>query len=319
VKDHNSSQHKRQASSVPRPETRTGRSHLDVFSQYKPLLFSIAYRLLGSVADAEDKLQETFIRWQQSSLEEIESPRAFLVTVISRLCIQHLQSARVKREGYVGQWLPEPILTGNDSDPSETFQMQESLSMAFLLLLEKLVPIERAAFLLHDVFEYEYAEVAGILGKSEANCRQIVLRARQHVNENRPRFDASPEQHKKLLESFLAAVEGGDMQALLAVLSDDVVLYSDGGGKAAAALNPISGPDHVARFVIGASKKTVPVGVTMRIAQVNGQPSVIYLRPDGRPGCVLTLSIVDGRLHNIYVVTNPEKLASLPAPLQRFM
>jgi RNA polymerase sigma-70 factor (ECF subfamily) len=290
-----------------------------VFSQHKPLLFSIAYRMLGSVADAEDKLQETFIRWQRSSLAEIESPRAFLVTVISRLCIQHLQSARLKREEYVGQWLPEPILTGDDSDPSGTFQMQESLSMAFLLLLEKLTPIERAAFLLHDVFEYEYAEVAAILGKSEANCRQIVLRARQHVNENRPRFDAAPEQHKKLLESFHAAAAGGDMQALLAVLSDEVVLYSDGGGKAAAALNPMSGPDRVARFVIRAIEKYVPVGVTMRIAQVNGQPSVIYLRPDGRPGCVLTLEVVGGRLRNIYVVTNPEKLANLPARPQHLM
>jgi RNA polymerase sigma-70 factor (ECF subfamily) len=275
--------------------------------------------MLGSVADAEDKLQETFIRWQQSSLAEIEFPRAFLVTVTSRLCIQHLQSARVKREDYVGQWLPEPILTGDDSDPSGVFQMQESLSMAFLLLLEKLTPLERAAFLLHDVFDYEYAEVAGILGKSEANCRQTLVRARHHVNENRPRFDASPEQHKKLLEAFLAAATQGDMQALLAVLSDEVVLYSDGGGKAAAALNPISGPDHVARFLIGAIKKSVPVGVTMRIAQVNGQPGVIYLTPDGRPGCVLTLDVVDGRLRNIYVVTNPEKLASLPAPPQRLM
>lgn len=315
MKDHDRPQHKRKANSVPKQEV-FGDRHLDLFSQHKPLLFSIAYRMLGSVADADDKLQETFIRWQQSLLAEIESPRAFLVTIISRLCIQHLQSARVKREEYVGQWLPEPILTGDESDPSGTFQMQESLSMAFLLLLEKLTPLERAAFLLHDVFDYEYAEVAGILGKSEANCRQILLRARQHVSENRPRFDASSEEHKKLLEAFLDTATRGDMQGLLKVLSDQVVLHTDGGGKAAAALNPITGRDHVAHFLIGAIQKSVPVGVTMRFAQVNCQPGVVYLRPDGRPGCVLTLNVVDGRLRNIYVVTNPEKLAKLPAPPQ---
>jgi RNA polymerase sigma-70 factor (ECF subfamily) len=209
--------------------------------------------------------------------------------------------------------------SSDDGDPSGTLQMQESLSMAFLLLLEKLTPLERAAFLLHDVFDYEYAEVAGILGKSEVNCRQILLRARQHVSENRPRFDASPKEHKKLLEAFLAAATQGDIQGLLTVLSDQVILYSDGGGKAAAALNPITGPDHVARFLIGAIQMSVPVGVTMRFAQVNGQPGVVYLRPDGRAGCVLTLDVVEGRLRNIYVVTNPEKLANFPAPPQFLM
>lgn len=294
-------------------EALAGQTHLKLFDHYKPLLFSIAYRMLGSVADAEDKLQETFIRWQQTSLAEIQSYKAFLVTILSRLCIQHLQSARVTREEYVGPWLPEPICTDETVDPAEAFRMQESLSMAFLLLLEKLTPNERAAFLFHEVFEYDYGEVAEILGKSEANCRQIVLRARQHVSKNRPRFSPSPEEHKKLLEAFLAACSQGDMQGLVTLLSNDVVLYSDGGGKATAAINPIFGSDRVARFLIGAVKKLAPEGVSTRVAQVNGQPSIIYFSPAGKVGCVVSLDVVNGKLRNIYVVTNPNKLVNIPA------
>ena len=176
-----------------------------------------------------------------------------------------------------------------------------------------MTPVERAAFLLHEVFDYEYPEVAGILSKSEANCRQIVLRARQHISQNRPRFDASPEQHKRLLEAFLAASSQGDIQGLLALLSDEVALYADGGGRASASLNPIFGADRVVRFLIGATKKSVPEGAVTRLASVNGQPSVVYYAPSGRVGCVLTLNVVDGRLCNIYVVTNPDKLANMPA------
>lgn len=282
------------------------------FNQYRQLLFSIAYRMLGSAADAEDMLQETFIRWQQSAQTEIESPRAFLVTIISRLCIQQLESARVKREQYVGQWLPEPIFTGEHSDPSESTRMQESLSMAFLLLLEKLTPAERATFLLREVFDYEYSEVASILGKSEAHCRQLFRRARQSVSSGRPRFEASSEQHKKLLEEFLVASSSGQLEDLVALLSNDVVLYSDGGGKASAALNPIYGRDHVSRFLLGSTQKTVPAGVITRLEEVNGQPSIVYYAAGGRPGCVLNFEIADGVIQNIYVVTNPEKLSRLP-------
>lgn len=288
-----------------------GQSHLSLFERHRPLLFSIAYRMLGSVADAEDKIQETFLRWQQQSLPDIQSPRALLVTILSRLCIQHLESAHLRREQYVGPWLPEPLCTGEADDPLEALQMQESLSIAFLLLLEKLTPVERAAFLLHEVFEYDYHEVAGILARSEENCRQIVSRARQHVNDNRPRFDASPDESKKLLEAFLVASAHGDMQGLLAILSNDVVLYSDGGGKANAAINPIAGPDHVARFLIGSIKKLVPEGVTTKLNQANGQPSVIYFSPAGKAVCVFTLGIVDHQLRNIYVVTNPDKLTHI--------
>ena len=281
------------------------------FHQYRSLLFSIAYRMLGSVADAEDMLQETFIRWQKSSDEEIQSPRAFLVTLISRMCINHLQSARVQREEYVGQWLPEPLMTGPDSDPSERFRVDESLSMAFLVLLERLTPLERAVFLLREVFDYEYAEIAGTLGQNEANCRQILRRARQHVAEVRPRFDASLEQREKLLHQFVTAASNGDLNGLVALLSSDVVFHSDGGGKAAAVPNLVYGSDNVARAVLGGLKKLVPKNLVSRIAGINGQPGLVgYV--NGRPFSVLTLDIADGLVRNIYVVTNPEKLARLP-------
>ena len=292
-------------------EARENENRLQAFHQYRDLLFSIAYRMLGSATDAEDMLQETFIRWQQNLGAEIQSPRAFLVTIISRLCIQQLESARVRREEYVGQWLPEPVFTGEGSDPSASSRMSESLSMAFLLLLEKLTPAERAAFLLHEVFDYEYSEVAAILEKNEASCRQLLRRARRRITEGRPRFDASPAHHKKLLEKFLAASSSGDLSDLVTLLSDDVVLYSDGGGRASAALNPIYGRDHVTRFLAGAIRKTVPTGVATSFGEINGQPSLIYYSPSGSPGCVVNFDIKDGLIQNIYVVTNPHKLSQL--------
>jgi RNA polymerase sigma-70 factor, ECF subfamily len=285
----------------------------ETFQQYRGLLFSIAYRMLGSVADADDMLQETFIRWQRSTAETIRSPRAFLVTIISRLCINHLQSARVQREEYVGQWLPEPLLTGPGSDPSEASRLDESLSMAFLLLLERLTPMERAVFLLREVFDYEYSEIARTLGQNEANCRQILGRARKHVAQARPRFDASPEQREQLMQQFLDAATNGDLDGLVALLSSEVVFHSDGGGKAAAVPNLVYGPDNVARAVLGGLKNLVPKNLVMRMAQINGGPGVVgYV--DGRPFSVFTMEISGGRVRNIYVVTNPEKLAHL-APL----
>lgn len=284
---------------------------LEVFHQHQGLLFSIAYRMLGSAADAEDMLQETFIRWQQTSEAEIQSPRAFLVTIISRLCINHLQSARVKREEYVGQWLPEPLLTGPASDLSATSRIDESLSMAFLVLLERLTPVERAVFLLREVFDYEYSEIARILGQNESNCRQILRRARQHITQSRPRFDPSPEQRERLLQQFLEASSRGDMEGLVALFSKEIVLYADGGGKAAAVPNPICGPENVARFLCGARRKLMPNNVVRRVAQINGQPGVVvYLA--GHPYGVLTMDVTEGHIHNIYIVANPEKLERLP-------
>jgi RNA polymerase sigma-70 factor (ECF subfamily) len=284
---------------------------LATFDQYRSLLFSVAYRMLGSVADAEDMLQETFIRWQQAADDDIRSPRAFLVTIISRLCINHLQSARVQREEYVGQWLPEPIVTDPESDPLAIIRVDESLSMAFLVLLERLTPVERAVFLLREVFEYKYSEIAAVLGQSEVNCRQILRRARQHVSEMRPRFKPSAQKQNDLLERFLKAIGSGDMDGLLALLSSDVVLHSDGGGKAIAVPNLVHGAGNVARGIFGGIRKLVPKDVVRRMAQINGAPGVVtYL--NGKPFSVLTLDASEGRVRAIYIVTNPEKLAHIP-------
>jgi RNA polymerase sigma-70 factor, ECF subfamily len=284
---------------------------LATFDQYRSLLFSIAYRMLGSLADAEDMLQETFIRWQQSYEEKVSSPRAFLVTIISRLCINQLQSARVQREEYVGQWLPEPIVTDLASDSFGIIRVDESLSMAFLVLLERLTPVERAVFLLREVFEYEYAEVASILGQNEANCRQILRRARQHVSAMRPRFVASEHKQSDLFERFLSAVRTGEMEGLVALLAEDVELHSDGGGKAIAVPNVVQGAPNVARGILGSLKKLVPENLVRRLALVNGEPGLVnYL--DGKPHSVLTIHIAADRIQTIYIVTNPEKLSNVP-------
>ena len=284
---------------------------LATFEQYRGLLFSIAYRMLGSVADAEDMLQETFIRWQQTKDDNIRSPRAFLVTIISRLCVNHLQSARVQREEYIGEWLPEPIMTDPGSDPLGMLKIDESVSMAFLILLERLTPIERAVFLLREVFEYEYAEISAILGQSEPNCRQILRRARQHVEAMRPRFRTSEGKKKELLERFLKATTSGDMEGLVVLLASDVVLQSDGGGKGIAVPNLIHGVDNVARGVMGALQKLLPKNLVIRLAQINGEPGIVsYL--NRKPFSVLTFDAGETQIRAIYVLTNPEKLSHLP-------
>jgi RNA polymerase sigma-70 factor (ECF subfamily) len=289
---------------------------LATFDQYRGLLFSIAYRMLGSVADAEDILQEAFIRWQQSQQEEIRSPRAFLVTVVSRLCLNHLQSARVQREEYVGQWLPEPIVTGVEGDPLGMIRIDESLSMAFLVLLERLSPVERAVFLLREVFEYEYSEIASALGQSEANCRQILRRARQHVGVMRPRFRTPPKKRDDLMESFLAAINTGEMEGLMSLLAEGVELHSDGGGKGVAVPNVVRGVDNVTRGILGSLDRLVPKNLVWMVTGINGQPGLInYL--DGVPHSVLTIDTKGDQIQAIYVITNPEKLSRLPALSQR--
>ena len=291
----------------PDPEVQT---RLATFDQYRGLLFSVAYRMLGSVADAEDMLQETFIRWQQAHKKEIRSPRAFLITIVSRLCINHLQSARVRREEYVGQWLPEPIVTGPESDPLEMVRIDESLSMAFLVMLERFTPVERAVFLLREVFAYEYAEIAAILCQSETNCRQILSRAKGHVGAMRPRFKTSQRKKRDLLERFFKATSSGDMDGLIALLASDVVLHSDGGGKGVAALNLIRGADKVARGALGAFQRLHPKDLRIHLTQINGDPGIVsYL--DGKPYSVLTFEASEDRIHAVYVVTNPEKLAGV--------
>lgn len=292
------------------PDGEADSGRLVAFNQYRGLLFSIAYRMVGSVADAEDMLQEAFLRWQQAPAVEIRSPRAFLVTIVSRLCINHLQSARVQREEYVGYWLPEPVVTDPGNDPFSAFRIDESLSMAFLVLLERLKPLERAVFLLREVFDYEYGEIAEALGQSEANCRQVLHRARQHVAEARPRFKASRQQHDELFQRFLQAVSAGDIDGLLALLSGDIVLHADGGGKGPAVPNLVYGADNVARALLGGFKK-LPRNLTRRMAQVNGKTGIVTYR-DGRPFSVFTIEVSEGRISAVFIVSNPEKLSHLP-------
>lgn len=281
------------------------------FSRHRPLLFSIAYRMLGSVMETEDVVQEAFLRWERADGSEVRSPRAYLSAVVTRLCMDQLRSARMRREEYVGPWLPEPLPTGAESDAAETTVLDESLSMAFLILLESLSPVERAVFLLREVFDYDYPEVSRIVGKSEANCRQISHRAREAVAARRPRFEASREQEEDLTRRFVEVCTGGDMEGLLGLLSEDVTLYSDGGGKTRAALNPIHGPDRTVRFLLGILGK-VPPGFTTRIVRINGGPGIVgYV--NGQPMSVVTLDAANGEIHDIRIVVNPEKLGAIPS------
>lgn len=280
------------------------------FDRHRPLLFSIAYRMLGSAMDAEDIVQEAYLRWQGTE-EEVRSPKAYLSTVVTRLSIDRLRSAKARREQYVGPWLPEPLATGEASDDvAEAPAIGESLSMAFLVLLESLSPVERAVFLLREVFDYDYPEVASFVGKTEANCRQIAHRTRRAAAARRPRFESSEEQQERMTRLFVEACASGDMRGLLSLLSEDVVLYSDGGGKVVTARNPVYGPDRVARLLLGLARKMTPE-FAVRLLEVNGQPGIIVYAGD-LPDSVLTLEITGGRIKAVRNVQNPDKLHAVP-------
>jgi RNA polymerase sigma-70 factor, ECF subfamily len=286
----------------------------EVFQTYKRLLFSIAYNMLGSVMDAEDCVQEAFLRWCQASdrgeTEAVRSPQAYLSTIVTRLCIDQLRSARAQRERYVGVWLPEPLITTDESSVTGMAELSEALSVAFLHLLEQLSPIERAVFLLRHVFDYEYAEIAAIVQKSEENCRQIMRRARQHLGMHRALYQASREQQDNILHQFIHACMSGDMDGLLALLADDIVSYADSGGKVPAAINPIYGSDKVARYLLGMLKKA-PEDYSFRLARINGQPGILnYI--GGEPHSVITLNIANGHIQEIDVIRNPDKLRGVP-------
>lgn len=283
---------------------------IEQFNQQRPLLFSIAYRMLGSAMDAEDMVQETFLRWQQASDDDIQSPKAYLSTILTRLCIDHLRSAQKQREEYIGPWLPEPVLTTENTTMTDTLELAESLSMAFLVLLESLAPIERAVFLLREVFGYEYPEIARIVGKSETNCRQIASRAKEHIAAKRPRYGATREQQEEVTRRFIVACMSGDLQALLSVLAPDVVLEADSGGKVSAARKPIYGAAKVARAVLGILK-LLPSDANVELARVNAQPAIIGYT-EGRPFYVTVLDIAEGQIQGIYNVLNPDKLGHLP-------
>ena len=278
------------------------------FERHRSLLFSIAYRMLGSVADAEDIVQDAYLRWQRASEIEVRSPKSYLSAVVTRLSIDWLRSAR--REEYVGPWLPEPLVSDRSEELAAPTGLDDSLSMAFLVLLESLNPVERAVFLLREVFNYDYEEISRIVGKSEDNCRQIARRARHFVGERRPRFERSPEQEERLTQQFVETCMSGDMEGLVSLLSDDIILWSDGGGKIAAATYPIHGPERVARFLLGVLR-TVPPAFSARPTRVNGGPGVVgYV--DGHPTSVVALDVADGRLRGVRIVVNPEKLRAIP-------
>lgn len=285
-----------------------------VFEEQRSYLFAIAYRLLGSVGDAEDVVQEAFLRWKRDGERReggtVRSARAYLATIVVRLCMDQLRSARARREVYVGPWLPEPLLTSGHTDLTDSLVLRESLSFAFLLMLENLLPLERAVFVLREVFDYDYAEIAAMVGKSEANCRQVFHRARQHLAERRlnARFEATREQQEEVTREFLRAASTGEVQHLVRLLADDAVLVTDGGGKGFAALQPVRTADHVARGFLGALRRLPPDRVW--IDEVNGQPALVAER-EGRIFAVLLLEVEEGVVQRLYSVVNPDKLRQL--------
>jgi RNA polymerase sigma-70 factor (TIGR02957 family) len=285
-----------------------------LLEELRPRAFAIAYRMLGSVAEAEDVVQEALLRVNTSleKGEQIESPRAYVATITTRLAIDELRSARARRETYVGEWLPEPIVVDTREDPERQAEMADSLSLAFLVLLENLSPEQRAALLLHDVFDYDYAEIARIIGKNEDNARQLATRARRHVDQGKPRFEASKEKREELAGRFFAAAQQGDMKALEALLAEDVVLKGDGGGKAPALARSLHGRNRVAR-TIGNWAKTgwMLPGLTIRSVEINGQPGALFLDGDGAVISAMELDIAEGRIQGINSVVNPDKLQHL--------
>jgi RNA polymerase sigma-70 factor (TIGR02957 family) len=281
--------------------------------ELRPLMFSIAYRMLGSVAEAEDVVQDAFLNMHRSTLDGtvIESVDAFAATVTTRLAIDALRSARHRREQYVGPWLPEPLIESPETDPAWQLGMDETVSMAFLAVLERLSPTERAVFLLREVFGYEYAEISAIIDKSEQNCRQLLTRARHALDSARPRFDPSPEQRSKLATAFFTALQGDDLESLERLLADDVAFFGDGGGKAPAIRTPMHGVTEVARFLLGLNRQAKRANITVEPVLTNGQPGARFLIGDGSLLGVMSLEIADGRIRSIANQINPDKLQHL--------
>jgi len=287
----------------------------EAYVDLRPLLFSIAYRMLGSVSEAEDVVQEAFVRYQRALAEggtTVDSPKAYLSAVVTRVAIDQLKSARVRRETYVGEWLPEPLVTDEGAgDPAELAERADSLSMSFLALLERLTPVERAIFLLHDVFDYSFDEVAEIVHRSPATCRQHAVRARRFVAENRPRFDADTAERDKLVGRFFAAAQRGDVDGLIEVLAEDAIVYGDGGGKVPQWYAPIVGAEKVARLFAQMGRQTETLGATFEPHLINGQPGIFFRGPHGGIFSVMSIEVVDGRVATIRSVVNPDKLGHL--------
>lgn len=277
------------------------------FEQYRPLLFSIAYRMLGSAMEAEDIVQDTYLRYHNAASESIDSPKAFLTTIVTRLCINQLNSARMQRETYIGPWLPAPLLTQNQ--PAAHLTQYDSISMAFMVLLESLSPAERAVFILREVFDYDYGEIGEILDKSESACRQLFSRAKKHIADNRPRFKPNPDEHRQILERFAEAISAGDIDTLTTMLTEDITLWGDGGGKArGAALYPLHGHEAVAVFVMG-TLRFLPEGAIPEITNVNGEPALVVRDASAKAIVVISIDIRHQKVSGIRAIANPDKLS----------
>jgi RNA polymerase sigma-70 factor (ECF subfamily) len=280
----------------------------DPYLEHRRLLFATAYRMLGTVTDAEDILQDTWLAWASADRSQVHNPRAYLVRTVTNLALNRLTSARVTREAYVGPWLPEPVRT--EPDVAEEAELAETVSTAMLVVLETLSPVERAVFVLHEVFGYSHAEIADTLDRPEPTVRQIARRARAHVQDRRHRFDADPAERRDVTDRFMSACAGGDLGAVLELLAPDVVAWSDGGGKVTAALGPLHGPDHVARWFLGVLAKPGMEDVTLEAAGLNGELGILAVR-DGAPVGALTYELSDGLIRRLRFQVNPDKLNAL--------
>ena len=286
----------------------------DVFEEHRPVLLGVAYRMLGRVADAEDVVQEAWLRWSAADRSEVREPRAYLVRVTTRLAIDRLRQVKARGETYVGPWLPEPYVTDfGDTvpDTAEQAVLADSVSLAVLVVMESLSPLERAVFVLREAFGYPYADIAAMLDRGEPAVRQLAGRARKHVEERRPRFEVDPVRRRDLTERFLAAAGGGDLKELMALLAPDVRLIGDSGGKSKAPLRVLESADHVGRFLVGVAEKGVP-DISWRFLELNGGPALLVLS-GGKPDSVFQLDILDGRIQSVYIIRNPDKLRSLAA------
>ncbi|MEI5102409.1 RNA polymerase sigma-70 factor [Streptomyces sp. PmtG] len=287
----------------------------DVFEEHRPVLLGVAYRMLGRVADAEDVVQDAWLRWSAADREQVREPRAYLVRVTTRVAIDRLRHVQSRREAYVGPWLPEPYVTDfgpTVPDTAERAMLADSVSLAVLVVLESLSPLERAVFVLREAFGFAYSEIAATLDRSEAAVRQLAGRARKHVDEGRPRYEVDPAERRDLTERFLAAASGGDLEGLMSLLAPDVQLVGDSGGKARAPLRVVETADKVGRFVVGAARKGVPGAgrVEFRFVELNGAESIVFL-VDGKVDSVFQLDVADGRVQRVYIVRNPDKLTTL--------